>query len=49
MLKDYLNQSETISGTYIGFESNSFCYSPTKPNNNIFTDLRKDTYKCARS
>ena len=39
IMKNFLSQK-----SYIGFESNSFCYSPTTDNPNLTSDIRKDSW-----
>ena len=49
LLKDYLYPTEQIVSTYIGFASNSFCYSPTVSKSYFSPDKMKESWKCDKS
>ena len=45
-MRDFLFSSEEVHGTYVGFASNAFCYSPSVNKPYFKVESQSDSFKC---
>lgn len=48
-MRDFLFSSEEVHGTYVGFASNAFCYSPSVNKPYFKVESQSDSFKCDTS